>query len=206
MLGDRIIAAALTGSILMGLGLLGGCGSGTSSQNVAVTSLTTTTTLVTTTTSTSTTTSVSTPSFEEFLEEQGTSLDELIPTLPTGVQAWGDAVEVYGLTVTVEAPQEDTEAPLVDEGNKVVYCMVTITNNDGEPYEYNALCFEMLDAESQPYESYASTSQPKLVHGFIQPGRSLKAAVAYELPKAAEAATIIFSPIYASPDQLIWGK
>ena len=47
-----------------------------------------------------------------------------------------------------------------------MYCMVTIVNNGGEPYEYDALYFEMFDGERSPYYSYGSSSQPELVHAF----------------------------------------
>ena len=95
--------------------------------------------------------------------------------------------------MTAEIPREDAKAPFVDEGKKVVYCMVTIVNNGGEPYEYNALYFEMFDAEGQPYYSYGSTSQPELSTAFYCRAAQIKAAVSYALPESAEAATLIFT-------------
>ena len=195
MHGTRIaavsfLAGLLVSGILFGWYTLGGCSDETSGTTLAVTTTTTTPTTTTTTVAATTT----------------TLAPETTTTEATPVHAWGEAVDVNSLTVTAEVPREDAKAPFVDEGKKVVYCMVTIVNNGSEPYEYNALYFEMFDGESQPYYSYSSTSQPELVHGFLLPGRTIKAAVSYSLPESAEAATLIFRAVYGAAEQVIWGK
>ena len=175
------------------------CGSGTT----ATTPLTNGTTTAASAGPTTTASAETTTTTEPF---PTTAPAPTTTTAATGVRAWGEAVETHSLTVTADAPKEDTKAPLPKEGEKRVYCMVTIVNNGSEPYEYNPLYSQMFDAESQPYDVYPSTSQPLLDHGFLLPGRTIKAAVPFSLPKTAEPATLIFTPVYGTPEQVIWGK
>ena len=192
------VAGLLVAGVPLGWYALSDRSDGSSATRLAVTTTTEIPTTTTTTASTTTTTTVASTTT--------TLAPATTTTEATRVHAWGEAVQVNHLTVTAEAPREDAEAPFVDEGRKVVYCMVTIVNTGREPYEYNALYFEMFDAESQPYYSYGSTSQPELIHGFLLPGRRIKAAVSYALPRLAEGATLIFTPVHGMAEQVIWGK
>jgi len=130
------------------------CGSGTT----ATTPLTNGTTTAASAGPTTTASAETTTTTEPF---PTTAPAPTTTTAATGVRAWGEAVETHSLTVTADAPKEDTKAPLPKEGEKRVYCMVTIVNNGSEPYEYNPLYSQMFDAESQPYDVYPSTSQPQ---------------------------------------------
>ena len=209
MRGTRLAAVAFVVGLLVAGVPLGWYALSDRSEESSATSLavtTTTTTATTTTTTVPVTTTIPTTTSTTVAATTTTLAPETTTTEATRVHAWGEAVQVNHLTVTAETPKEDAEAPFVDEGKKVVYCMVTIVNTGREPYEYNALYFEMFDAEGQPYYSYGSTSQPELVHGFLLPGRKIKGAVSYALPRLAEAATLTFAPVYGMAEQVIWGK
>jgi hypothetical protein len=77
-------------------------------------------------------------------------------------QKWGGVADLGDLLVTVSAPVDDTAN--VDEwswteGEKNIYCMVTITNNGDEAYSYNGLAFTMYDREGLSYDSFGTSSK-----------------------------------------------
>ncbi len=183
---------------------LAACGSSGSHENATTAPplILTTTTEATTTSTTSGVTSAAPEWIKEYLED----LQTTTTAAPPVVVGWGEPVEVYGLSVTVEAPKADTTSPTVIREEQLWYCMVTIVNHDSEPYEYGAICFQMLDEQSQPYDSGGEVRLPQLVRGFVQQGRTIRGAVAFTLPKGAQPATLIFSPVYGLPEQAIWER
>ena len=125
----------------------------------------------------------------------------------TGVHAWGEAVQVGDLTVTVAAPVEDAKATSVKEGEKVVYCTITIVNNGKDMFAYNPWAFALFDAENQAYDPRGRSSQPGFGAGDLAPGRTVKGAWACKMSKDALPAYMQFEPLGSGHGiQIIWGK
>ncbi len=128
------------------------------------------------------------------------------------VEKWGTTVELPGLTVTVDAPVDDTgnlsdaELTFVDKGNKVMYMIVTIKNTGNESYSYNPLAFTLSDSEGFQYDSLGvMCSRPTLDTGELPPGRSVKGALAFEMPKKSHPSYVDFVPGFIGSIAATWG-
>ena len=181
-----LIAAIFMLALAMALGgLLAGCagstGGGATSSTGAVST--------TTTPAPSTTTTVA--------ETTTTSLTKL---------AWSDTGKWQGISVTAAAPQVDPSPELVGAGNKVVYCMVTLTNNGTDPFDYNGLDFILLDTDQQEYDNYGVSSMPDVGEGTLAGGESVSGAVAFEVPQSATPGAVEWQPHSADTPQLAWGQ
>jgi hypothetical protein len=114
---------------------------------------------------------------------------------------WGATVTLQGIAVTVGAPVDDTaklsaaERSLLKKGNKVMYMIVTIKNSGDKSYEYNSMAFELSDSEGFKYDSVGVfCSQPTLDNGKLLPGRTVKGAVPFEMPKKSHPSFLDFKP------------
>jgi hypothetical protein len=110
-----------------------------------------------------------------------------------------------GISVTATRPEIDYSPTLVGEGNKVVYCTVTIVNNSSEPFDYNGLEFTLFDADHQEYDNAGLASVADLGVGTLAPGESADGAVAFEMPIIAAPTGLEWQPSSSPAPTLIWG-
>jgi hypothetical protein len=125
---------------------------------------------------------------------------------------WGATVALQGITVTVGAPVDDTaklstaERSLLKKGDKVMYMIVTIKNDGDKSYEYNSMAFELSDSEGFKYDSVGVfCSQPTLDAGKLLPGRTVKGAVPFEMPKKSHPSFLDFKPNIVGDIGATWG-
>ena len=180
-----IAAAAVTLALAVASGgQLTGCATSTGASTTSSGDVTTSTTLAPATTSTAG-------------ETTSTTAARL---------TWGDTGKWQGVSVTAASPQNDPSPGLVDAGNKVVYCVVSLVNNSPDPFDYNGLDFILSDTGHQEYDNYGLGSVPDIGEGTLAPGESVSGAVAFELPQAAVPAGLKWQPRAAAEPQLIWGE
>ena len=127
-------------------------------------------------------------------------------------EKWETTVELEGLTITVGAPVDDTaklskvQKALVAKGNKVMYMMVTIKNTGDQTYSFHPLAFKLSDSEGIQYESLGVVcSQPTLDAGDIRPGRAMKGALPFEMPKKSHPSYIDFLRNIGGDIEATWG-
>ena len=131
-------------------------------------------------------------------------------TNPLG-QKWGATVTLQGLTIKLTAPVDDTanlsdaQRLFLTKGNKVMYCTALITNTSKETYAYNIMSFTLYDAEGQHYDAFGVVSVPTLGSGDLLPGKTVKGAVGFELPKTSHPSYVQFQRDIMSETESSWG-
>jgi hypothetical protein len=150
----------------------------------------------TSTSAAATTTSASTTS---------TTVAATTTTIVAVKSAWGASGTWQDVSLTAAPPQTDPSPELVGDGNKVVYCMVTIKNGSSDPFDYNGLSFTLTDSAGEQYENFGLTSMPDLGEGTLQPGETVEGAVAFEIPQAGTPAGLQWQPDSASAPAVEWG-
>ena len=175
-----VLAVAATAILIVAALTLGGCSLGGG----------TTTTAAVTTTAAPTTTS--------------TAPETTTTAVATATLKFGDKGTWQGISVTATAPEIDTTPVLVNEGNRVVYCMVTIVNNSKEAFDFNGLDFELFDTDQQEYDNAGLTSVADLGEGSVAPGETAEGAVAFEVPMLAKVALLEWLPGGTDTPVFIW--
>lgn len=120
--------------------------------------------------------------------------------------AWGATGKWQGISVNAASPQTDPSPQLVGAGNKVVYCMVTITNNSAAAFDYNGLDFILLDTEHLEYDNPGLSSTADIGEGTLAVGDSVSGAVAFEVPQTVTPSGLEWQPQSAAGPLLIWGQ
>jgi hypothetical protein len=153
----------------------------------------------------STTSSAQAPSSTTIAPETTSTVAETTSTTAAKL-TWGQTGKWQGISVTAASPQNDPSPGLVGDGNKVVYCVVTLANTSPDPFDYNGLDFILFDREHQEYDNYGLGSVPDVGEGTLAPGESVTGAVAFEVPQAAVPSGLEWQPRAAGEPQLIWGQ
>ena len=160
-------------------------------------------------TSLSTTTTAKAPETTTTTQESTTTTTMAAPA-PN--EKWGATIELQGLTITVGAPVDDTaklssgQKLLVKKGNKIMYMLVTIKNTGDQSYSYTPLAFKLSDSEGFKYDSLGVVcSQPTLDAGELLPGRTVKGALPFEMPKKAHPSYVDFVRNIAGSIDATWG-
>jgi hypothetical protein len=107
-----------------------------------------------------------------------------ITTLRQQELKWGETAMIDGGAVTVEAPVADPAAMSPQEGFKVVYSLVTITNTGETPISYSQYDFNLEGRHSGGTGSgvpLAAGAQPDLEMGTLPPGQTVTGAVRFNL-------------------------
>jgi hypothetical protein len=166
-------------------------------------------TIDTSQTSLSTTTTTKAPETTTTAQESTTTTTAAAPA-PS--EKWGTTIELQGLTITVGAPVDDTaklssgQKALVKKGDKVMYVLVTIKNTGDQSYGYTPLDFKLSDSEGFTYDSLGVVcSRPTLDSGDLPPGRTVKGALPFEMPKKSHPSYIDFVRNIAGSIDATWG-
>lgn len=125
---------------------------------------------------------------------------------------WGGTAELKNLTITVEAPVDETadlgeDAEwLLSEGGKAISCEVTLTNTGKDTYSSSTLAFTLFDTEGHSYDSLMSpTAKAEFPSVDVLSGKTIAGAVAFELPEGAEPSYMLFQPDIMSDTEAHWG-
>ena len=127
------------------------------------------------------------------------------------LQKWEGTADLGDLRVTVSAPVDDTanlgetERLFLDEWEKVVYCLVTISNTGSQSYAYNQLYFTMHDTNDFTHDAFGISTKPPLASGDVLPGMSVKGAVAFDMPIDAVPAYVTFQREVFGETVALWG-
>ncbi|MBU2600649.1 MAG: DUF4352 domain-containing protein [Actinobacteria bacterium] len=174
---------------LIGVMLLTGCGTESTTTTAAEVAPTTTTANATTTTTTALTTTTTT----------------------LGSLSWGES-DVYAddgvpeLEISVEAPEVDATAATkyIDPGRQVCVVLVTIRNLSVAPHDYNKFDFTAYDGRDfeAPHPSWYRTQLPELEQGTLPPGGTVKGYVPFDLPDDQRIVRVQYDRV--SDGRLLW--
>jgi hypothetical protein len=104
---------------------------------------------------------------------------------------WGETASILeGVTIAASAPVVDPRAEPVHAGRAILYCVVEMTNGSTEPFTYREADFYLYAdlgfAVGGLDGSLASRDEmPLLVSGTLDPGHTIRGAVAFELSPEA---------------------
>jgi hypothetical protein len=88
-----------------------------------------------------------------------------------------------------------------DESMDMYRFLVTMVNNGSEAKPYNTLYFECQDTESFTYNSVMMLEQQDLGSGDLQPGKTVKGYIAFEVPKGGTVASVSYVPMVFGLDE-----
>lgn len=124
-----------------------------------------------------------------------------------GTFAIGDIVKSgdYALTVNgVSTCLSNNQFDLPKPGYKFVTVDVTQENKGTDITKYNAWNFQIQDDKDFSYDISSSVcKQPSFATGSLQPNQKTRGYVTFEMPKENNPTTLIYTPDWRSPDQII---
>jgi hypothetical protein len=134
---------------------------------------------------------------EQRSAEPGDSVSspESTETVVTGMvgafsRTWGGTVtRPGGVTIMADAPKVDSQARPAHPGNVVLYCVVEITNGGDGPFDYRPVDFALFVQKGvsaggvlgEHSDLLTTVSEPPLLAGTLEPGGTIRGAVAFEV-------------------------
>jgi hypothetical protein len=134
-----------------------------------------------------------------------TALD--IP-LPPVEAAFGQSLEVWHTTMTVSPPEilkDETVQEYVGDAVDVYVVSVTIANTSSDTRDYNLFYWQAADQDGTIYDPSLYIENQALDSGDIEPGKSVKGYVGFELPKGKSISWISYSPMMAG-ETVTWKR
>ena len=125
-----------------------------------------------------------------------------VPQPPSSPVALGTTIESGGSSYTVNAVMDPAPAGIfgIDAGKRLIALDITQvgTSEDGDPY--NALYFEVQDADGYVYSSGALADiDPSFGSGELSSGQVVRGWVVFELPESARLVSVLAQPEVFGP-------
>lgn len=134
------------------------------------------------------------------------TLSQTSPETETKVFNLGETVKLGDkilIIYNVADYTEPNEFMQPKEGNKFIIVDAYNENQSSEPISYNLFSFEVQDNNNYKYQPTTTTKEPSFSSGTLQPGRSVRGFVVFEVPVSVTSLELIYTPNWTDFSQTI---